>query len=412
MDSITVLRSRVTAAAFGVSVLGLTAALVPTISVAADDTVAPATSVVSWADGADDFTAIDTDSATPAIPAGWSWLGLQEGSETEYATALDQVATFSVKGITAKDGAAVVLLHGLQATVTPDAVSALVADASATAGGDTEVGLLIAKASSPKLVEETVYSDGGLQGADTQWLSGGSAESTGDLAAELTANGEVVFGYAVLLNGSTIAAPPTTDEPAPTATPTPTATATPTATPLPTQTPTVTPNAAPSARVATPESGLEKLLPQSSAAAAPSARAAVVPADSGIADLVIDDTTTYFTAQPTAAAKTVTSPLTVSQATSTGFTVNGTGFAPGETIRVALTASETGIPLPGTLVADADGAFTATVVLPADTTPSSWNVEFTGVSSAQVAYAPIDIVADPAVAPVATPISGRATFTG
>lgn len=130
MELHTVLRSRIAAAAVGVSVLGVTAALVPTVSNAADNSVAPATSVVTWADSAADFTAIDTQADTPAIPAGWSWLGIQQGG-SGYATSLDQVASFGADGVTAKDGSAVLLLHPLQSTVAPNALAGLIDDAAA-----------------------------------------------------------------------------------------------------------------------------------------------------------------------------------------------------------------------------------------------------------------------------------------
>lgn len=401
MDLITVLRTRITAAAVGVSVLGVTAALVPTVSNAADDTVVAATPHVTWADSAADFTRIDLDAERPVIPAGWSWFGLDTTTgPVEDADSLDDVATFGADGLAAKPDTAVYLLHGFTDTVTPAELPAVVQDARSAAGESTVVGLLVADASDPKTVVTTAYAEAGLTGADTTWTyETDGAESTADLATDLATDDRVVFGYVVGLAGEQSDTP----EPAPTAT----------ATPAPTAAPTATPTATPSAAPTAPTSdSLKRFLPTEAAPTARALRAAVEPSDSGIASLRIDDTTSYFTPQPTAAVRVATTDLTRSQATTTGYTVTGSGFAPGETIRVALTQSDTGLVLPGTLTADADGAVTGTVVLPAGVAAQDYVLEFTGVSSAVDAYAPIAVVADAGVAPVAAPVTGRATFTG
>jgi hypothetical protein len=405
MDLITVLRSRITAAAVGVSVLGVTAALVPTVSNAADDTVVAATPHVTWADSAADFTRIDLDAERPVIPAGWSWFGLDAtAGQAEDADSLDDVATFGADGISAKPDTAVYLLHGFTDTVTPTELPAVVEGARSAAGESTVVGLLVADASDPKTVVTTAYAEAGLTGDDTTWAyEDDGSESTADLATDLAGDHRVVFGYVVGLAG----AQSDTAEPEPTATPTATPTAGPTATP--TGAPTATPTAPTS-------DSLERFLPTEAAAAAPSARvvrAAVAPSDTGIASLRIDDTTSYFTPQPTAAVALAARSLTVTQATTTGFRVTGSGFAPGETVSVGLAQGQSAVELPGTLLADADGKVAGTVVLPAATTAGDRSLVLVGASSGQRAAVGITVTADPsAVAPVATPVTGRATFTG
>jgi hypothetical protein len=397
MDLITVLRSRIAAAAVGVSVLGVTAALVPTVSNAADGTVVAATPHVTWADSAADFTHIDLDAERPVIPAGWSWFGLDAtAAQAEDADSLDDVATFGADGISAKPDTAVYLLHGFTDTVTPAELPAVVKDARSAAGESTVVGLLVADASDPKTVVTTVSAEAGLTGADTTWTyEADGAESTADLATDLAADDRVVFGYVVGLAGEQTEA----------------------STPAPTTPPTATPTGAPTAAPTAPTSdSLERFLPTEAPAAAPSARvmrAAVAPSDTGIASLRIDDTTSYFTPQPTAAVALAARSLTVAQATTTGFQVTGSGFAPGETVSVGLAQGQSAVELPGTLLADADGNVAGTVVLPAATTAGDRSLVLVGASSGQRAAVGITVTADPsAVAPVATPVTGRATFTG
>ncbi|WP_144761661.1 hypothetical protein [Curtobacterium sp. 9128] len=393
------LRSRIAAAAVGVSVLGVTAALVPTVSNAADTTVTAATPSVTWADKASDFTPIAPESDT--IPAGWSFVGFSPDSSDDAPTSIDQLATFSASGIAAKDDSYVVLVHATKTVVTPDALPALVAAASATTGAQTDFGLVTADAADPSRITGSTYTES-LQGASTTWDGRTGDETTAELVAELKQENEVVIGYAVELYG-TSAAPLSSDSD----TTEPDATAT-----DPVQTGEQSAGApTTNARIATPESTLEKLLP------APRAntfalRAAVTPAASGIADLVFGDLTTYFTPEPTAAATATATSLTVTQATTTGYTVSGSGFAPGETVTVGFSQGQSGSELPGTLVANADGAVTGTVVLPSGTTAGTYALVLVGSSSAQTASIAITVTADPAVAPVATPVSGRATFTG
>jgi hypothetical protein len=429
------LRSRIAAAAVGATVLGVTAGLVPSVSGATSFAALPP--VATWADGADDFTRLTPESTDLSLPDGWSWTGgpIESG---DTARSLDDVVDFGQDGLTVHDDSSVFLLHPTTRPVVPELLPSVVADATAATADNALVGLVVADESDPDVLTTTAFALEGLHGADTTWAYTDSGEeTTAELAADLASDHRVVTGYFVALVGSDILSfdpgtdetgteEPGTEEPgteptdAPTATPTDAPTAAPTTTPtdVPTAAPTDAPTSAPTAPTTPLDDTFRRLLPQVTEGAAAEGAAAfratadaAAAADAHIASLRFDDTTTYFTPQPTATATVADPELTVAEATSTGFAVSGSGFAPGERISVSLTVSETGAVFPVGPVADADGAFTATVVLPAGTVAGLGNLELLGTASGQVATTGIRIT-DGVVAPVATPVPGRATFTG
>ncbi|MFJ3379843.1 hypothetical protein ACIPJ2_05505 [Curtobacterium sp. NPDC090217] len=365
------LRSRIAAAAVGATVLGITAALVPTVSNAADPAVATATPVVQWADSAADFTQLSEDADTVSS-AGWSYIAISETSGVK-GTSIDDVATFGANGIELKQDSLLLLARGLPTAVTPTDLPAVVAAADANIGGAGRVGVLTAKADSPDTIDGSVYSTSGFAGADTTWASASGDEDTAAFAAELTANDEVVVGYTAIIGQQAAARQQQRLQE-------------------------VAPEIAPSAATSTGSVALA---------------AVVTPTDSGIASFAFGDTTTYFTPQPTAAATVGAASYTVTQATTAGVQVTGSGFAPNEVISFGLSLDGNGGELEGlTLVADADGNVSGTIVLPASFVPGpgTYSLAVVGNSSGQSLFTPLVITADPA--PVATPISGRATFTG
>ncbi|WIB36311.1 hypothetical protein [Curtobacterium sp. MCJR17_043] len=429
------LRSRIAAAAVGATVLGVTAGLVPSVSGATSFAALPP--VVTWADGADDFARLAPESTDLSLPDGWSWFGgaIESG---DAARSLDDVVDFGQDGLTVHDDSSVFLLHPTTRPVVPELLQSVVADATAATGDNALVGLIVADESDPDVLATTAFALEGLHGADTTWAYTDSGEeTTSELAADLASDHRVVTGYFVALIGSDILSidpgtvepgteEPGTEEPgteAPGTEPTDAPTTAPTDAPTHRrQRRRTPPTSAPTAPTTPLDDTLRRLLPQVTEGAAAEGAAAfratadadaaaAAAADAHIASLRFDDTTTYFTPQPTATATVADPELTVAEATSTGFAVSGSGFAPGERISVSLTVSETGAVFPVGPVADADGAFTATVVLPAGTVAGPGNLELLGTASGQVA-APGIRITDGAVAPVATPVPGRATFTG
>jgi hypothetical protein len=134
------------------------------------------------------------------------------------------------------------------------------------------------------------------------------------------------------------------------------------------------------------------------------AQALAADASGSISALRIDDTTTYFTPQPTAAARLLTTSATLTEATTTGVRVQGSGFAPNEVVTAAVGDAADAVAIPGVQFrADADGNVSGTIVLPADLVDSAgtYVLGLVGLSSGQTA-----------TAPVAVPVPGTATFTG
>jgi len=369
-----VLRSRIAAAAVGATVLGITAALVPTVSNAADPAVATATPVVQWADSADDFTAVPVSESDVPLSDGWNFLVGYNG-EDPATTSITDVATFDSNGIAAKPDQFVPLLHALPSAVSPDDVPALVSTASANVGTGSQVGLTVGDAATPSITDGTVFATNGFTGDTTTW---DGSESTTDLVTDLKADDKVVTGYFVTLGSIQLQQQQQQQQRS-------------------------IPNA-PQGLFANPTAATSRV-----AAVA----AAVTPVAGGAASIAVGDTTTYFTPQPTAAATVGAASYTVTQATTSGVQVTGSGFAPNEVISFGLSLDGNGGELEGlTLVADADGNVSGTIVLPASFVPGpgTYSLAVVGNSSGQSLFTPLVITADPA--PVATPISGRATFTG
>jgi hypothetical protein len=402
MDLHTVLRSRITAAAVGATVLGVTAALVPTVSTASVSSGA-ASAIVTWTDSADDFTAAPT--GTFPLNDQWYFAALTDldggGTITDHAT-LDE------DGVSVSEGEALALVRGLNKPVAPSSLGALVAGAGAETTGATSFGLAIqdgGDSSAQTAIFAVGDGDAGLSGSATRWIdpSTGEVESTSELAADLEESDSTVVGYIVYVGvDATEGVTPTPTEP----------TETPAPTDQPTPAPTV--DGAPAPTTEAPGTELKSL-------ASPlevNGQALAADASGSISALRIDDTTTYFTPQPTAAAEAPTD-TRVSQ-TLTGFQVLGTGFAPNETVTATITqGDETYAVRTNASVADQDGDVVIVVVLPEDAASAgAYTATLLGRSSSQTASADGSFIADPAAAtdpgtaPVAVPVPGTATFTG
>lgn len=406
MDLHTVLRSRITAAAVGATVLGVSAALVPTVSTAVVTSTA-ASAIVTWTDSADDFTAAPT--GTFPLTDQWYWASVTDldggGSITDHAT-LDE------DGLSVSEGEAVGLVRGLNKPVPASSVPALAAGISMTTTGATSFGLAVKEggdASAQTVVFATdapETGDGvGISDGTSNWIdpATGEVESTTELTADLEAADAQVVGYVVYV-GIDVAADTT-------APPTPEPTETPAPTDEPTPAPTVDGTPAPSAL---PSSELKSLAAPLEA----NGQSLAADASGSISALRIDDTTTYFTPQPTATIDAPT-PVRVSQ-TLTGFQVTGAGFAPNESVAATITqGGETYSIRTNASVADDEGDIVVVVVLPEGAVSAgAYTATLEGRSSSQTASADGTFVADPAAAgdpgtaPVAVPVPGTANFTG
>ncbi|WP_412161865.1 hypothetical protein [Curtobacterium flaccumfaciens] len=406
MDLHTVLRSRITAAAVGATVLGVSAALVPTVSTAVVTSTA-ASAIVTWTDSADDFTAAPT--GTFPLTDQWYWASVTDldggGSITDHAT-LDE------DGLSVSEGEAVGLVRGLNKPVPASSVPALAAGISMTTTGATSFGLAVQEggdASAQTVVFATdapETGDGvGISDGTSNWIdpATGEVESTTELTADLEAADAQVVGYVVYV-GIDVAADTT-------APPTPEPTETPAPTDEPTPAPTVDGTPAPSAL---PSSELKSLAAPLEA----NGQSLAADASGSISALRIDDTTTYFTPQPTATIDAPTS-VRVSQ-TLTGFQVTGAGFAPNESVAATITqGGETYSIRTNASVADDEGDIVVVVVLPEGAVSAgAYTATLEGRSSSQTASADGTFVADPAAAgdpgtaPVAVPVPGTANFTG
>lgn len=406
MDLHTVLRSRITAAAVGATVLGVSAALVPTVSTAVVTSTA-ASAIVTWTDSADDFTAAPT--GTFPLTDQWYWASVTDldggGSITDHAT-LDE------DGLSVSEGEAVGLVRGLNKPVPASSVPALAAGISMTTTGATSFGLAV-KEGGDVSAQTVVFAtdapetgDGvGISDGTSNWIdpATGEVESTTELTADLEAADAQVVGYVVYV-GIDVAADTT-------APPTPEPTETPAPTDEPTPAPTVDGTPAPSAL---PSSELKSLAAPLEA----NGQALAADASGSISALRIDDTTTYFTPQPTATIDAPTS-VRVSQ-TLTGFQVTGAGFAPNESVAATITqGGETYSIRTNASVADDEGDIVVVVVLPEGAVSAgAYTATLEGRSSSQTASADGTFVADPAAAgdpgtaPVAVPVPGTANFTG
>lgn len=407
MDLHTVLRSRITAAAVGATVLGVSAALVPTVSTAVV-TNSAASAIVTWTDSADDFRAAPTTGTFP-LTDQWYWGDLTDlGSG---GTITDR-ATLDADGLSVSEGEAVALIRGLNEPVAPDAVPALAAGIDMTTTGATSFGLAV-QAGDDSSEQSVVFATdapvtgdgGGVVDGTSNWIdpATGDVESTTELAADLRDADAEAVGYVVYVGidiAGEITAPPTTE---PTETPAPTDEPT----PAPTVDGTPAPTALPGTELKSLASPLEV-----------NGQALAADASGSISALRIDDTTTYFTPQPTATADAPTS-VRVSQ-TLTGFQVTGAGFAPNESVAATVTqGGETYSIRTNASVADDEGDVVVVVVLPEGAVSAgAYTATLEGRSSSQTASADGSFIADPAAAgdpgtaPVAVPVPGTATFTG
>ncbi|MEK0172368.1 hypothetical protein WMN62_12895, partial [Curtobacterium citreum] len=197
MDLHTVLRSRITAAAVGATVLGVTAALVPTVSTANQTTTA-ASAIVTWTDSSSDFTA--APEGTVPLNDKWYWAALSDptagGKITDFAT-LDE------DGLSVSEGEAVGLVRGLTKPVPGGEVGALASGLSTTTTGATSFGLAIQEggdtsAQTVVFATDAGNSDGVSDGL-TRWIdpATGEVESTSKLASDLKAADAEVVGYVV-----------------------------------------------------------------------------------------------------------------------------------------------------------------------------------------------------------------------
>ncbi|MFJ3384537.1 MULTISPECIES: hypothetical protein [unclassified Curtobacterium] len=134
-------------------------------------------------------------------------------------------------------------------------------------------------------------------------------------------------------------------------------------------------------------------------------------------------TTTYFTPDPEGTYQPTSG--TVTEVTTDGIHVIGSGYFPGETIAVGFVpeGSQTGGPIDGlTLTADADGSFDEQIVIPAAvvTGPGTYTLALVGETSGIVLSEAFVVTADPTeaptpvipVAPVPTAVPAAVTFAG
>lgn len=377
-------RTRLAAAALSAAVVGLTLSLAPAVSIAAPDTgVRPATPTVEWADSAADFATIpQTDGPSIEVPRGWSWaaFGVAEG------TTLDDVVDFSAAGV-ANNGTSpqVVLLHGLDESIAPAALPALVDDAVVETGEGTAFGLVISRSDDLGQEAVPVGAIGGVQGSATLWEGPeGEPVDTTTLAQEMTDRGYVVVGYLLILGDRPLPAEPTEPE-----------------VPVDPQDPPVL--------LLSELAEVSALADEEASSSAVAAAAAPI---EGVASVRFADLTTYFTPQPSAVLTLATTSVTAAQATTVGIPFSASGFAPGETVTVGLSAGQSGNEVPDvSFAADAAGAVSGTVVLPADlATVGSFSLVLIGSSSGQAALAAFEITSG--AAPVAVPVPAPATFAG
>jgi hypothetical protein len=133
--------------------------------------------------------------------------------------------------------------------------------------------------------------------------------------------------------------------------------------------------------------------------------------------------TTYFTPTPAGTYQPTSS--TVTEVSTEGIHVIGSGFFPGETIAVGflIDGSQSGGPIDGlTLTADEDGAIDAQVVIPASAVsgPGTYTLALVGTTSAIALSNAYVVTADPSVAPapvppvatVPTAVPAAVTFAG
>jgi hypothetical protein len=148
------------------------------------------------------------------------------------------------------------------------------------------------------------------------------------------------------------------------------------------------------------------------------------PLTSSVQAVAFGDESTWFIPEPTGTYQPAT--VTITQARTTGITVDGAGFFPGEDLEVYFVVDGAGSanPLDVVLTADAQGRVQGTVVIPADAVPTagSYFITVGGLESGVVLQGTVTVTADAAVAPVpvptaptapvAVPVRANAAFTG
>jgi hypothetical protein len=382
-----VTRSRLAVASLSAAALGIAAVLVPTASIAEPITETPAASAqVIWADATGDFVYSELNDGQIELADEWRWTAPLGATSSSLAG----FGAFGENGFTANGSSPVAFVHGV-APVSGSEVEAFLEDSATNAGDQVLTGVFVVVPDSESSAAIPVQAVDGLRGADTQWLfiGDGAPLSTPDFATALEQIDAEIAGYFVIFPGQAPTLPENPEEPE-----------------VPQdEEPTLELRAAPEAFDDVPT--FEELL---TAQGTQVALRAAVPDAAGIASLRIGDLTTYFTPQPTAALTLSSASITVSQATTTGFTVSGSGFAPGEIVSSGIGTGAMGDSLPDTFIADADGNVSGTIVLPAAwAAAGDYFIVLVGESSGQVASSALAITG---AAPVAVPVPGEATYTG
>ncbi|QKS17728.1 hypothetical protein HUN59_17240 [Curtobacterium sp. Csp2] len=406
-------RSRIVAAGVGVAALGIATVLVPTVSSADQSTTAAPAGTVEWVDSQSDVALLP---AAPDSSLGDRWYGATFGAgsgDGSLATKpLTAGSAFGPNGLTLTGSEPVVLARGFAEPMPAADLPAAFEGASVTAQGSTNFSILVHFPDGTTQAEfPSSNTTSNVDGAQTTWGPDGAQVGTQEFADELAAEGATVVGYAeylgLAIEGSQAPNDAATDAPvAPMIADTaPEATATGPATPA------AAPAAAPD--TTTPDTTTQAATPQADVAPA---------APTVLRSITFDDVTTDFTPQPVAQASVPDTTLTRADATTTGTPVAGTGFVPGETVRVGVVQGGRAEGIDGTtFTADAGGAVIGRVVLPADfvTGAGSYDLVLVGDSSSQRAAVTLTIT-DPGAAAggttptavPATPVRAKATFTG
>ncbi|MGN8048358.1 hypothetical protein ACTJKO_01615 [Curtobacterium sp. 22159] len=388
-------RSRIVAAGVGVAALGIATVLVPAVSSADQAAVAAPAGTVRWVDSASDLTQLSAD---PSAPLGDRWYGASfgtgDGSGSLPVRPVSDAATFGPTGLTLDGASPVVLAHGFAKPMPASALPAAFDGAAVRATGSSNFAVLVQFPDSQPIAEfPSSNAVSGVDGANTTWGPDGASVSTQEFADGLERDHATVVGYAeylgLAIEGS--AGPQSTS---------------------------TAPSAAQQGTLLAPEAGTPEPGATTSAsplAAAPRVSRAAV--RSTLQSITFDDVTTDFTPQSTAHASVPTTTLTRATATTTGTPVSGSGFVPGETVRVAVAQGNRAEEITGTtFVADAAGNVAGTVVLPAGfvTGAGTYDLVLVGDASAQTASVALTVTDDPAVpvAAPATPVRSTATFTG
>lgn len=401
-------RTRIAAVGFGVVALGVAAVLVPSVSSAEQSAVAAPVGTVRWVDRPAAVTTLP-DGTLRGLGDRWygAFFGARNGDGTVPIRPLTDAATFEPAGLTLDGAAPAVLVHGFATPVQPSALPDAFDGAAVDATGRTNFAVLVQyPGQDPIAAFPSSAATSGVDGAATTWGPDGAAVDTAHFAAQLEQNHATIVGYAeylgLAIEGSASAdstarsldaasAPGAGDTATTSATGTPTGAAT-----------------APAVGTAAPAASTR-------AAATPAPQAAAVATT--LRSITFDHVTTEFTPRPTARVTVPSTTLTRTAATTTGTAVSGSGFVPGETVRVAVAQGDRADEVADTtFVADADGAVSGRVVLPASfvTGAGTYSLVLVGVASAQTASVALTVTGDPAVpaAVPATPVRTTATFTG